>query len=196
MNTNDLLVRLLALVPMLLSLSVHEWAHAFAAYQLGDTTAEEQGRLTLNPLAHIDPVGTLLFPLMGIPFGWAKPVPINPLRFRRDISMAKGMLITAAAGPFSNLVLAALCFAITGTLVKVSPGTLRANPAIALLLSHAMSLNLGLAIFNLLPIPPLDGSRIVEGVIPFGWRERWAKGGRYVGIAVAVIVGGWMMFGR
>ena len=80
----------MVLIPMLLSLTVHEWAHAWSAYRLGDDTASMQGRLTLNPIAHIDPIGTLILPLLGIPFGWAKPVPVNPTRFRRGVGMSTG----------------------------------------------------------------------------------------------------------
>ena len=82
-----ILDRLRIWVPLVLSLSVHEWAHAWSAWRLGDDTAARMGRMTVNPLAHIDPVGTLLLPLLGVPFGWAKPVPVNPARFRRDIHM-------------------------------------------------------------------------------------------------------------
>jgi Zn-dependent protease len=94
-----LLARATLFIPLLLSLAVHEWAHAWTARQLGDDTAERAGRLTLNPLAHVDPIGTLLLPLLGIPFGWAKPVPIEPLRFRRDVRLRAGVALTAAAGP-------------------------------------------------------------------------------------------------
>src|SRR6476659_7441279 len=91
------------LIPLLMSLTVHEWAHAWSAHRLGDDTASMQGRLTLNPIAHLDFIGTL-----GLPFGWAKPVPVNPTRFRRGVNTSTGMVITAAAGPISNLVLALL----------------------------------------------------------------------------------------
>ena len=107
--STEVLVRVTNLVPLVLSLSVHEWAHALAATALGDTTAKDQGRLTLNPVAHVDLVGTIALPLLGIPFGWAKPVPVEPTRFRRDVSMNGGMLVTALAGPLSNLLLLALC---------------------------------------------------------------------------------------
>src|SRR5689334_23219884 len=105
----SLLAGIKYLIPLILSLTVHEWAHAYSAFRLGDDTASRQGRLTLNPIPHIDPIGTILCPLLGIPFGWAKPVPVNPLRFNRGVSMRTGMMITAAAGPLSNLVLAVLC---------------------------------------------------------------------------------------
>src|SRR3712207_2268072 len=90
--------RVVWLVPVLLSLGVHEWAHAWSAWRLGDDTARLQGRLSLNPLVHMDPVGTLLLPLLGVPFGWAKPVPFEPLRFRRSVSLRTGTLLVAAAG--------------------------------------------------------------------------------------------------
>ncbi|HMF44095.1 MAG TPA: site-2 protease family protein, partial [Polyangia bacterium] len=93
---------------MLLSLTVHEWAHAWSAYRLGDDTASKLGRLTLNPIAHIDPFGSLILPLLHIPFGWAKPVPVNPTRFRKGVNISTGMIITAAAGPLANVVLAVL----------------------------------------------------------------------------------------
>jgi Zn-dependent protease len=104
MSLPDLLLdRAIGFIPVLLSLTVHEWAHAWTALRLGDDTAKMLGRVSLNPLDHIDPVGTLLLPLAGVPFGWAKPVPINPLRFRANISMPLGVLLSAAAGPISNL---------------------------------------------------------------------------------------------
>src|SRR4051812_7061061 len=96
--------RAMDLIPLVLSLTVHEFSHAWSAWLLGDDTAALQGRMTLNPIVHIDPVGTFLLPLLGIPFGWAKPVPVNPLRFTRRFSMSTGMMITAVAGPASNAV--------------------------------------------------------------------------------------------
>src|SRR5215831_21359818 len=109
------------LIPLLLSLTVHEWAHAWSAYRLGDDTASMQGRLTLNPIAHIDPIGTLILPLLGVPFGWAKPVPVNPTRFRRGVNMSRGMMITAAAGPLSNVALAVLSAIALGLIARFSP---------------------------------------------------------------------------
>ena len=114
--------RLAYVIVLLLSLSVHEWAHAISAFRLGDDTAYRQGRLTLNPLAHIDPVGTLLLPLLGVPFGWARPVPVNPARFRRDVHMRTGMMLTAAAGPASNLVLALVSAVAIGLTIRLAPG--------------------------------------------------------------------------
>ena len=96
-NQQELILKVMGLIPSILSLTVHEWSHAWSAKMLGDDTAERQGRLTLNPLVHIDPIGTILLPLLGVPFGWAKPVPVNPLRFKRSVSMRTGMAIVAGA---------------------------------------------------------------------------------------------------
>lgn len=168
-----LLQRLLLLIPLVLSLSIHEWAHAWSAYQLGDDTAARNDRLTLNPLEHMDPVGTLLLPLLGIPFGWAKPVPINPARFRRGLSMNTGLVLTAAAGPLANVVLALASAAALGILVSLGIGPEAGGAAPWRLLQVLVTLNLLLAFFNLLPIPPLDGSRIVDGLLPNRLRPAW-----------------------
>ncbi len=202
MDSQVILQRVLLLVPLMLSLSVHEWAHAFTAWKLGDDTAARQGRLTLNPLAHADLVGTILLPLLLIPFGWAKPVPVNPARFRRDVSMRTGMMLTAAAGPLSNVVLAVLLTLVLGFLHRVAPAALD-GPAPALL-GTGILLNVTLAVFNLLPVPPLDGSRIVDGLVPLRLRPQWEAfsragpflllgllffGGRLVAAPVSAIVG-------
>jgi segregation and condensation protein A len=157
------------LVPMILSLSVHEFAHAWVATKLGDETPEKEERLTLSPLSHIDIWGTLVIPLMSIAFsgvayiGWAKPVQVNPSRFTRKVSMRTGMALTAVAGPLSNFMLAfasvgilTLCFRF-GWLSTVS----RNQVAIIELLKTMFFVNVGLCVFNLLPIPPLDGSRLL-----------------------------------
>jgi Zn-dependent protease len=169
----DLGQRLMILIPLLLSLTVHEWAHAWSAFRLGDDTAQMQGRLTLNPIAHIDPIGTLLLPLLGIPFGWAKPVPVVPTRFRRDVNMNRGMMATAAAGPLSNVVLAVLCAVAFGLVARLSPDALTVRFGVAPLLMMMIQINVTLAIFNLIPVPPLDGSRVVDGLVPTGWRPHW-----------------------
>jgi len=169
MTPDDLLERLRIFLPVLLSLSVHEWAHAYAAFRLGDDTAARLGRMTMNPIAHIDPIGTLLLPLMGVPFGWAKPVPINPVRFDRSVSMGTGMAITAAAGPASNFVLAIASVAVLAGLHHAGvtqPGAYR-------LFTMLAYVNVGLGVFNLFPIPPLDGSRIAEAFVPYRWRPAW-----------------------
>lgn len=170
---SDITERVQLLVVLWLSLSVHEWAHARAAALLGDPTARELGRDTLDPTAHIDWIGTVLLPILGVPFGWAVPVPVNPLRFRPGVGIARGMAIVAVAGPLSNLVLAAasaLILAVTAGLPYV--------PRELLALSVAM--NAGLMVFNLLPIPPLDGSRVVSLFLPralLPWWETWTRSG-------------------
>lgn len=160
----------LSLLVMVFSLTVHECAHAFVAYRLGDDTAARQGRLSLSPITHVDPIGTLLVPALGLYFGgigfigWARPVPVTPARFSRKVSMRKGMALVAVAGPLSNLLLAILSLALyavfdhTGTVLRDGQGQLT---AIGTLLGHMARLNIALAIFNLLPIPPLDGSRLL-----------------------------------
>jgi Zn-dependent protease len=188
MDTNLLAMRVMYLVPMLLSLTVHEWAHAWSAWKLGDDTAAREGRLTLNPVAHIDPIGTLLLPLLGVPFGWAKPVPINPLRFTRKVTMGTGMAITAAAGPLSNLVLAVLCAVGIGVLYRVSPLTLARNEGVGVLLMYGIQLNVALFVFNLLPIPPLDGSRILQRVVGYRHPHAWEQFSRVAPFILFVVI--------
>ncbi len=160
-----------AIIAILIALSVHEWAHGYVAWKLGDPTAKYEGRLTLNPVAHLDPMGTLLFLIVG--FGWGKPVPINPRYFknhRRDTAL------TAIAGPVSNLILAFCAFvlltvffpgvlmgSVTGLL---STGSIAWQSFLAETLSMSLFINLGLMAFNLLPIAPLDGSKILAPFIP------------------------------
>lgn len=179
MTTTNLRDGLAFLITLILSLSVHEYAHAWSAWRLGDDTASRAGRMTLNPLAHIDPVGTLLIPIArmffpGVPlFGWAKPVPIDPTRFRRGISMPTGMLLSALAGPLSNLLLAVLSTVGLGLLYRFAPNVLQGDSGVGALLLMMMQLNISLAVFNLIPIPPLDGSRIVEWLLPYRLRAGW-----------------------
>jgi Zn-dependent protease len=176
------------LVPLLLSLTVHEWAHAWSANRLGDDTARMQGRLTLNPIAHIDPIGTLILPLLGIPFGWAKPVPVNPTRFRRGVKMSTGMILTAAAGPLANVALAVLCAVAFGLVARFSPEAMTARFGIAPLLMIGIQINVTLAIFNMIPIPPLDGSRVVDGLVPYGWRPQWESIVRLSPLLLVVVI--------
>ena len=166
--TPELLVQLVTvLVPLILSLTVHEFAHAAMAKALGDDTAERQGRYTLDPISHMDPIGSLALPALlvvmntGFWFGWAKPVPYDPLRFSSKVRMKHGVLLVAAAGPVSNLLLAV----ISAALLSVFPE----SEAARAFLQTCVLLNVLLFLFNLLPIPPLDGSKVAYGLIPDRW---------------------------
>lgn len=159
------------IISILIAISVHEWAHAVTADRLGDPTPERAGRLTLNPLAHIDPLGALMFLVVG--FGWAKPVPVNASHFRHP---KRGMALTALAGPLSNLILAALAFAgllmMTGGIHSIvdllSPmASAPAGRTVLLqILGSSLFVNLALMAFNLFPIAPLDGSSVLRLLIP------------------------------
>lgn len=179
--------RALFVIPLWFSLGVHEWAHARAAYALGDDTAEKLGRMTLDPLAHLHPIGTVLLPLLGIPFGWAKPVPVQPMRFHSSVSMTGGMLMVAAAGPLSNVAIAIVL--LVGDLIAehFAPGALSSRPLLESTFEFAFTANVAMAIFNLLPFAPLDGSRIVEGLIPFERRALWDRIGMPIGVLCLVV---------
>ncbi len=155
------------IVPLIIAIVFHEVAHGWVARALGDPTAHERRRLSLNPLRHVDPVGTILVPgglaLAGIPaFGWAKPVPVDQRRLRNP---RYGMMAVAAAGPLTNLVLATVGAVALGLLIRAQPSGGVAQFAV-LSVSSFIFINVSLALFNLLPIPPFDGSHIVEGLLP------------------------------
>jgi len=159
MRPEVLLSRLLIL---LIALPIHELAHAFTAYRLGDVTARDYGRLSFNPLDHLDPIGALMILLGG--FGWAKPVPVNPYGLYRSRNSTTGFALVALAGPASNLFLAAL-FAIPLRL-RLIP-----IPFVSGLVDDFIWINIVLAMFNLIPIPPLDGSRLAVAVLPRQWGD-------------------------
>ncbi|MCM2332425.1 MAG: site-2 protease family protein [Anaeromyxobacteraceae bacterium] len=170
----DFTWRLMWLPISILSLSFHEFAHAWSAWRLGDDTASSEGRLTLNPLSHIDLLGTILLPLFSpIPFGWAKPVPVDPARFRRDVNMSTGMAITAAAGPLSNVLLAVVAAVLLGLGVRFAPDQVALDSPARFFLVAMVQMNVGLAIFNLIPLPPLDGSRVVAWLLPYRLQQQW-----------------------
>ena len=165
---NEFISQLIILAPpLLLALTLHEFAHGYVAYRLGDPTAKMAGRLTINPLAHLDPIGTIAF--FFIKFGWAKPVPVNPAYFKNP---AKDMLWVALAGPITNLGLAIISAIITKFVWAIAPmlpnNALIHGIIVPLngMLIASVWINLVLCIFNFLPIPPLDGSRILYGLLP------------------------------
>lgn len=143
-----------------ISLTIHEFSHGYVAYLLGDNTARNMGRLTLNPLKHLDPIGFIS--LLLFHFGWARPVPVNPRNFR-SIDEKTGTLLTALAGPMSNII---LCFVCVGLLVLIPAKFLYTFSWFYRLLNYLILINASLAFFNLIPVPPLDGSKILFGLLP------------------------------
>lgn len=161
----SLILTVLGFVAFIVVLTVHEYSHALVGYLEGDETARRYGRLSLNPLVHIDPVGTIVIPLLGslggIPLiGWAKPVPFNPYNLKHG---KWGAVAVALAGPGSNIVLAAV--ALGGFFLVMGPLGLPAENLLVVFLSRIVMISLALAVFNLLPVPPLDGSRLVTTLL-------------------------------
>jgi Zn-dependent protease len=181
---------LLYLVPILLiSLTAHELAHGYVAYRMGDPTAKSAGRLSLNPLRQLDPIGTLMFIITylfwGVVFGWAKPIPVSPYYFK---SRQRGMAIVGSAGPATNFILAV----VFGLILRfVGPGLARGassvDEVIINILFIFVEINIVLGVFNLIPIPPLDGSRVVGGFLPRGAYEKWVAIDRY-GFLILIVV--------
>ncbi len=165
----DLILKILIYaIPIILAVSLHEAAHGWVASLLGDPTAKQLGRLTANPLKHIDPIGTVLVPvimvlLIGIPFGWAKPVPVEVRNFDNPM---KDMALVALAGPASNFLMAILWTLVLVFSLKVMPQGSFAS-LLELMAEVGVVINLVLMTLNLLPVPPLDGGRIVTGILPF-----------------------------
>ena len=168
----------LQLIPLILSLSVHECAHALGAKWLGDTTAQRAGRLTLNPAAHVDPVGTVALPMglmllgglsgsAGLPiFGWAKPTPVNLGATTRRLKRRTAGMLVSAAGPASNVALALTCALVLRLVVDGTVQAGGATPGLARFAGQMMVLNVGLAVFNLLPLGALDGHAVLMGLLP------------------------------
>jgi Zn-dependent protease len=193
----------LAVIPAILAITLHEAAHGYAALALGDDTARQAGRLSLNPLRHVDRVGTILLPgfllifqLLTIHrvvfmFGWAKPVPVSAWKFRDP---RRGMALVAVAGPAMNFFLAwvaALLLPVpqgyVGNGVDYLEAAISQNPLLGLFMFYFMLTNLVLGLFNLLPIPPLDGGRIAVGLLPLDLARRWAQVERY-GIVLVILI--------
>jgi len=172
-------VQLLIIPPILLALTVHECAHAWVADKLGDPTARMMGRVTLNPIRHLDPIGTIMLFLSGM-FGWAKPVQVNPMNF---VDPSRGMMLTSIAGPASNLFLAALSALIFRVFADTGLGYIIVQypilTAFLYMLQKSIIINVSLAAFNLFPIPPLDGSKVLMHFLPPGHAMTFASLERY-----------------
>lgn len=168
---------IIAIPSILIASTIHEYAHAYSAFKLGDPTAKAEGRMTLNPIKHIDPIGAISMLLFR--FGWSKPVPINEYNFEKRETYTA---LTALAGPVSNLLLALIAAGINYFF------ELNTNPLIVLLLYTFTTINIALAVFNLLPIPPLDGHKIVRALLPKNLRYYWEKLEKYSIILVLLLV--------
>ena len=218
MQPTAFVIAVFEFVLLLFSLSFHECAHAWMASRLGDQTARLQGRITLNPMYHIDPVGTLLFPALVIfgpligfhlPFmlvGWAKPTPVITRKFKKIV---RDDNLTTLAGPFSNLILVAVALTALVVMAKVVPNGApivqlsfaaalgMADPSqahpVALLLSLAILINFSLFFFNLLPIPPLDGSRVVRNMLPYNAVRVYDRIGGWISYLLMIFVGSFLL---
>ena len=183
------MLELLFLPVLFFSVIVHEVAHGYAALRLGDDTALYSGRLTLNPVSHIDPVGTIILPLFLLishsPFliGWAKPVPVNPYNF---VNPRQDFAKVGAAGPLANIALAVIS-AMLLTVLNLT-GLLGNFALIAYLLQYAVFINILLAVFNLIPIPPLDGSRILSAILPYDKAYKYERMMRFGPLLTLIVL--------
>ena len=165
----------LSLPGVLIAITFHEFAHAFVADKLGDDTPRRQGRLTLNPFAHLDPIGSIMLIFAG--FGWGKPVEISPRNFNRNISMSAGNALVSVAGPLMNFILAIVFTVIGFAVMKFAEAFLvtQVGMITLLVIRSAIIINVGLGVFNLIPLPPLDGSKILMHFLPYNAREWFEK---------------------
>ncbi len=171
-NPGMLYLLLISVPGVLIAITFHEFAHAFVADKLGDDTARREGRLSLNPLDHLDPIGTVLLLFAG--FGWGKPVHVNPRNYTRKMSMEKGEALVSIAGPLMNFILAIIFAIIYYGIVKFAGFTFLISSTgeiVIDLISAAVSINVGLGLFNLIPLPPLDGSKVIMPFLPYKAKE-------------------------
>lgn len=179
---------LLSIPGVLIAITFHEFAHGFVAYKLGDNTAKNEGRLSLNPFSHLDPLGTAMMIFAG--FGWGKPVNVNPRNYSRKISMEKGEALVSLAGPAMNFLLA-IVFSIIYYVIYRFAGiefiTTTVGGVLMLLISSTVAINMGLGIFNLIPLPPLDGSKIIMPILPYNAKQ-WFKNNEQIFYIVFVII--------
>ena len=172
-STGNIVSLLFTIPPVIIAITFHEFAHAWMADKLGDETPRMQGRLTLNPLSHLDPVGSVLLMFAG--FGWGKPVQIDTRNFNRNVSVQKGEVLVSLAGPVMNFILAILFAVIFDAVYMFASSTFFASTigsVIYVLLKECVIMNIGLGVFNLIPLPPLDGSKIFINLFSYNAR-RW-----------------------
>ncbi len=171
-----------AVIPSLICITLHELSHGLVAYALGDDTAKRAGRLTLNPLRHLDPIGLLM--MLTVHFGYAKPVPVNMYRFKNP---KRGMALTALAGPGSNVVITVVFLFLYGALYRPLEGSAVGRSVLELLLLTA-NISMGYAVFNMLPVPPLDGSKVLFSLLDEGSYRQLMRYERYGGILLMALV--------
>jgi len=190
MNTDYITYYILSAIAVLIILAVHEYSHAYAAYRLGDNTAKNLGRLTVNPIKHLDPVGALCMVVFHV--GWAKPVPVNPRYFKKP---KRDFALVSLAGPLSNIIMGFFAAGVYLLILKIPVSSsgftlvLLSNTALFVYLFH--SINIGIGLFNLLPIPPFDGSRLLNVVLP----EKAYFGVMKYERQIYLFVLGWLLLG-
>ena len=187
-NPEQILALLLSIPGVLIAITFHEYAHAWSAYKLGDDTAKSQGRLSLNPLKHMDPIGIVMLLFLG--FGWGRPVEIDSRNFNRNISVRKAEAIVSIAGPLANFILAIVFSAIYGALIKFNAFAsmdTRAALTIIAILQSIISINIGLGVFNLIPLPPLDGSKVLNYFLPYNARN-WFENNQQIFYIIFLVI--------